>query len=296
MERSFFVVANPASGRQKTQKILREVHQYFSDINCPFRIFETTPSTRGTQLVRENLGENYTDMLIVGGDGTINEAVNGLVHDIPVSIIPAGSGNDFVKMISIGSSLKEQLLTATHGTVQRIDMGLCNDRKFVNGIGIGFDGQIVADMTQRHVPLLSGQAKYYYHVLHILSSYRERMFEMEVDNRYVQKELILLTIAKGTTFGGGFRLTPHASLSDGKLAVCEIGKLSPARRYLNLLKIQKGTHDLLREVILYHATQLTVRENPLLEGHIDGEYMGKPPFSIRILPSSLQIRSRAIFS
>ena len=258
MSRHFFVLVNPQSGRGKSQKIGKKVAEFLRRHEIKFAIFETRNDCRGAQTVEENLTPDYTDLMIIGGDGTINEAINGLKLDLPVSFIPSGSGNDFVKNIRIGSTLKTQLDTALHGPITRIDIGLCNDRKFINGVGIGFDGQIAADMIHRKVPFLSGQLKYYYHVLHILGSYKYRDFDLTIDQVSQRQNLILLTIANGTTFGGGFKLTPHAKLNDGKLSICAIGKLSPLQRYLKVLTLQKGSHHRLKEVSLFDAKEISL--------------------------------------
>ena len=291
MARNIFVIGNPASGIGKTKATLAQVATFLASKGLKFRIFETLPDLRGTQTVAQYLDPSYTDLMIVGGDGTINEVINGMTLDLPVSFIPMGTGNDFVKNINIGHTLVSQLHTAVHGVISRIDLGLCNDRKFINGVGIGFDGQISADMLQHGVPFLSGHVKYYYHVLRILGSYRPRIFDLTIDELQKKQKMILLTVAKGTTFGGGFQLTPHAKLADGNLAICTIGTLSPLMRFLKIHTLQNGTHDRLKAVSLYHARKITIGANPLLEAHIDGEYFNKPPFQISVLPAALQIRT-----
>jgi diacylglycerol kinase (ATP) len=294
MTRKFFVIANPYAGRKKVGKLLKELSDFFlaQQHEVIFEVHETTAESKGNVIVSQNLDESFTDLVIVGGDGTIHEAVNGLKYDIPVSIVPAGTGNDYVKELSIGKSTSEHFETVINGTITNVDLGVCNGQKFVNGVGIGFDGQIVADMIQRKTPLLSGQAKYYYHVLHILSGYRSRAYRVTVDGKFHHKMMILMTIAKGTTFGGGFKLTPHAKLDDGQLAVCEVATIPAWKRYANILRLQNGSHDTLKEVQLYKAKSLLIEENNLLEGHIDGEYLGKPPFDISMLPGGLKVRQR----
>ena len=296
MARKFFVLANPMAGRKKVGKLLRELSDFFlsQESEVAFEIHETRADRKGEETVAQNLDSTFTDLIIMGGDGTIHEAVNGLRFDVPVSIIPSGSGNDYVKVLSIGKSLQEQLQTAIDGTITQVDLGSCNGRKFTNGIGIGFDGQIAADMLRRKVPLLSGQAKYYYHVLQILSSYRSREFRQTIDDKTHTKKMILMTIAKGTTFGGGFMLTPQAKLDDGHFGVCEVAPISAVRRYANLLRLQNGTHDRIREVTLYKSKRIRIEHNPLLEGHIDGEYLGQPPFDIKVLPGGLKVRQKPI--
>ncbi len=294
MNRKFFIVVNPKAGREKVEKITQGLTSFLDAKSCEFNLFETKADKRGTPTVRENLDDTYTDLVIIGGDGTINEAINGLDYDIPVSFVPSGSGDDFVKMIDIGNNTIENFDTLLNGKPKRIDLGICNGRKFINGVGVGFDGQIVADMLNRKVPLLSGHAKYYYHVLQILSSYRFRKYNLSVDGGpFEEKDLILLTVANGTTFGGGFKLTPEAKIDDGVLDICTVGNISALKRYINILRLKKGTHGVLKEIDHYKVESLSIEENDLLEGHIDGEYLGRPPFEISILPSSLTIRTKS---
>ena len=289
--RKVFVVWNPASGG-RSSKIVKQLATYLQASSLDYLIADTSKTKSANKTVQDQLDHTFSDLIIVGGDGTINEAVNGLNFDIPVGIIPAGTGDDFVKMISIGKTLKEQMHSVVHGTVSTIDLGVCNERKFVNGIGIGFDGQIVEDMIAKRVPLLSGHAAYYYHVLRILGGYSEKRFRYRLDDLQLENELILLTIGNGSTFGGGFKLMPQAKIDDGLLEICEIGKLSGLRRFLNIHKLSIGTHDTLSTVKFHQAQKILVEENPLLFAHIDGERLGNPPFDIQVLPKALKLRSR----
>ena len=287
-DRKIFIVWNPASGGHG-KKIVNELTRFIGD-NYSYQVFDTQASKGAKTLVESRFDENFTDLLIIGGDGTINEAVNGLHFDVPISIVPAGTGNDFIKNIQIGKSLNQQFETALEGKIQSVDVGKCNDRLFLNGVGIGFDGQIVEDMVSKRVPLLTGHAAYYYHVLRILGGYRERPFSYSLDGHRHEKELILLTVGNGTTFGGGFKLMPNAKIDDGLLDVCEIGKISGIKRFLNIHKLSNGTHGTLKEVNLYQSQEIMVEENPLLFAHIDGERMGQPPYHIQILPNKIKLR------
>ncbi|MEP0985738.1 diacylglycerol kinase family protein [Ekhidna sp.] len=289
MERKIFVIWNPFAGG-KALKICKALTEKLSQEDLEYQVFDTNESKSATKTVSEFLDDTFTDLIIIGGDGTINESINGLTHDIPVSVIPAGTGDDFIKNVEIGKSLEQQIQTAISGKIIRIDLGRCNNRKFVNGVGIGFDGQIVEDMASKRVPLLTGHVAYYYHVLRILGGYRERSFEFEIDGVSFNKELILLTIGNGTTFGGGFKLMPDAKVDDGLLEVCEIGKVSGLRRFLNINKLSSGTHGSLREVNFHQAKKVTIRANKNLFAHIDGERMGQPPYEIEIIPKNLTLR------
>ncbi|MFK7954087.1 MAG: diacylglycerol kinase family protein [Ekhidna sp.] len=289
-DRKLFIVGNPYSGKRKLRKVIQNLSSFLNARNISYELHDTEASLSAEKTVADKLDTSFTDLIIVGGDGTINEAVNGLRFDIPVSIIPAGTGNDFVKMINIGNSMKDHFETAIDGQIKNIDLGVCNNRKFVNGIGIGFDGQIVEDMAEKKVALLSGHAAYYYHVIRILAGFRERSFSYNLDQKQYKKDLILLTIGNGSTFGGGFKLMPNALLDDGLLEVCEIGELSGLKRFLNIHKLSNGSHESLNSVNFYQATSVTVEKNDLLFAHIDGERMGQPPYEIKTLSKALRIR------
>lgn len=291
MERKLFILNNPTSGgRSRNQRVMREVVHFAEANRLDFKLFETTQVGHARHLVDSHFGKDFTDLVIVGGDGTFNEAINGLTLDVPVTFIPAGTGNDFVKNLPIGKKPEEQLAPLTRSNLKRMDVGICNGRKFLNGIGIGFDGQIVEDMAKRRVPLLTGHAKYYYHVLGILATYKAQKFDYQLDESAHKQDLILMTIGNGTTFGGGFKLMPNAKIDDGLLEICTIGPISGLRRFLNIHKLSDGTHGSMSAVSFHQATSVRVAANPLLFAHMDGERIGNPTFDIGILPGHLLVR------
>ncbi|MEL7144932.1 MAG: diacylglycerol kinase family protein [Bacteroidota bacterium] len=279
------VIYNPHSGKGKGKKIADRFEKFLKDkaINARFEV-----SVPDGSVVHQP--EPAEDVVIIGGDGTFNAVINGLDYQQnTIGFIPAGTGNDFVKMLNIGSTEIDYFECAALGKSRLIDVGQCNSQLFLNGVGIGFDGQIVAEM-QKHKKWLSGHAAYYYEVLRILSTYRERDFQFHMDGVAENASLILMTIGNGSTFGGGFKLTPHADLADGLLDVCQIGKISALRRYLNIPKLQNGNHEVLKEVRMGQVKELVIEANPLLNAHIDGEFMGTPPFHLKVLPGYLTIR------
>jgi diacylglycerol kinase (ATP) len=295
MDEKILVVFNPTSGRGKALKILPKVLAYLQLNGLEFKTFETLANRENSLAeITEELSNGITSVIVIGGDGTINLVANALVNSqIPLGIIPAGTGNDYVKMLHIGSSLKQQIETSVFGKTIKVDVGKCNDRIFVNGIGIGFDGQIAENMINDK-SWLRGHFKYYYHVLKILAFFKSIRLTVMIDGSTTTKNYFLLTIAKGITFGGGFRLVPHGKLDSGLLAICEIAPLAPIKRFLNLIRLEKGTHDQLNEVTLSTATTIHITENKTAKAHIDGEFIGSPPFEISVLKEALLIRTGQI--
>ncbi len=285
------VIANPAAGSAKNyrrQAAMLQAELLVRDWSYDWH--ETAADHPIATLVREKQHQ-HSDILVIGGDGTLHHTINGMTTPVPLSIVPTGTGNDYVKNLDLPKNPDKILDMIEADQRLLVDLGVCNGRKFLNGIGVGFDGQIVADMLQTYVPVLSGHAKYYYHVLRILSTYRERDLTYQQAGQTHVKKLLLLTVAKGTTFGGGFRLTPQGRLDSGKLAICQIGRIGPVRRFLNVGRLSKGTHAHLKEVTLFDTESLCILEQPLVEAHIDGEYLGKPPFDIKVSPRALSIRA-----
>jgi diacylglycerol kinase family enzyme len=130
----FLVVANPAAGRQRVEKILRRLKAFFNHRGIPHRIMETQLGPQGKKSIRELAAEGVQQVVIIGGDGTIYETLNQIPVGSTIGIIPAGSGNDFVKNFSLGKNREEQFTTLVEGDARRIDLGRCNDQIFANGI------------------------------------------------------------------------------------------------------------------------------------------------------------------
>ncbi len=293
MNRKALIVFNPASGRSRSKNILVEVIAKLTDAGIDSSILETRPRVEPSNYIEREIATAITDVVAIGGDGTLNHVLNGIGNsEVTLNVIPTGTGNDFVKNIDIGNHLREHINTIIHGRDFRIDVGQCNDKLFLNGVGLGFDGQIVSDMLNKK-SWLSGHAKYYYFVLKILASFKPVTLGIKLDSYHLEKNLILMTIANGTTFGGGFMLTPEANISDGLLDICLIENISPVKRFLNIHRLNNGTHGKLNEVNFYKTNSIQIETNPLIVGHIDGEYLGHPPFDIKILPAHLKIRVKA---
>jgi len=277
--KNFLILTNP---NKKIEKVTNRVRSSLKELRLPFAVCNN--------LENQSL-ETFTGLIIIGGDGTLNYVINHLSNfDLPIGIIPAGSGNDYVKSLSIGRTLEEQIETAINGQIKEVDIGQCNDHLFLNGFGLGFDGQIAKEFEENRT-ILRGHAAYYYHVIRILANYQPRPLKFSIDGQSFQEKILLLTIAKGTTFGGGFKLTPHANLDDGQFGIGIIRDLKPLKRFLNVHRLKDGSHDQFDEVDFVKGKQIKIEAQPDMTAHIDGELIGNPPFEIRVLPKKLKIRS-----
>lgn len=287
MSRKFLVVVNPAAGGNTAEGKLDWVKTFFTGRGVGFDVVFTDPKNFSLE-INEN-GRSYTDILAIGGDGTINIIINSISGPfVPVSVIPAGTGNDFVKNLNVPEDVEGALETALNGRVKWIDCGLCNGRRFINGLGIGFDGKVVEEMNGNRK---RGRMAYLNTVIKTLAHYRETPLTYSIGNETYISEVFLMAIANGTTFGGGFVLTPEAKVDDGFLDVCLIHPVRPLKRFLKLPLLKKGVHGKLQEVNFFRTRSIAVEGDRLLSAHLDGELIGSPPFNISVIPKMIPFRS-----
>lgn len=292
MHKKIGIIVNPVSGRKSKKQLVADLKAFIAaqDKVVEYDLWETEKRGHASQLAQHAENEAYTDLIIIGGDGTVNEVINGIVgNQIALSTIPTGTGNDFVKSLPWPTTLEEQFHTALYGNSQLIDLGLCNGQKFANTMGLGFDGQVV-DFMEKNGKKFQGHLAYLYTVIKILFSYQEPMADMLIDGQAKKAPIFMAAINNGTTFGGGFLITPEAKVDDGLLDVCLIEKLAVWERLLHLPKVQAGKHHSVKGVSFYQMKAMQVADSQQIVGQIDGEYLGHPPFDISVLPKALRIR------
>jgi YegS/Rv2252/BmrU family lipid kinase len=291
LARKFLVIVNPTAGKGKYLDRLEKIKTEFIKRSVSYDLYFTSEDQKADSLAKSITKEkDYSDLLVVGGDGTINEAVNGLgKKKIPISVISFGTGNDTIKHIQTRFDFESQLKTAFDGDVKIIDSGECNGRFFLNGIGLGFDGKVVERMAAKGKKF-QGYLSYLTEVLRILLTYREKSITAEFNGLKLTEDILLMTVAKGTTFGGGFKINPYANNDDGFLDICMVGKIPNWIRINYVLKMKNGAHRNLSPVSFYKSKEIYISDNPFVVAHMDGEFIGNPPFRIKINPKAVHFR------
>lgn len=231
------------------------------------------------------------DLLIaVGGDGTLNLAVNAIAETQTVlGVVPAGSGNDFARIWVTGLKAEDIVEAALNGSAISIDLGQINDRYFLNIAGIGFDAHMVHHIKHKTWPRAP---RYILHALALLPFYRAREIAIEEASAKVnsgrQPRSFMLSIGNGRYFGSGMPITPHARLNDGVLAYCHIKERFRIATIWCLLRMLFRRH--------LHAAQVKSGQLERIEVstaglpmQADGEYIGTTPAAIRVRPGALRI-------
>jgi diacylglycerol kinase (ATP) len=290
LARKFLIIANPGAGAFGPGNLMDAIYGFFTQNAVEFNIVYTSKTTDyGLGPQRQRLND-FTDILIIGGDGTISAAVNAFRDStLPISIVPAGTGNDFVKNLGVKRNLDRALDIALNGEIIMSDCGICNGRYFINGVGIGFDGKVVEHMTNNR-SAWKGHLAYLSTVVRILALYRESQLKYSYDHTVNEEKILLMTVANGTTFGGGFRITPNARIDDGLLDVCMIREINPLKRFLKIPLLKDGRHGKMKEVDFFNITEIKIGASELLVAHLDGDFIGHPPFDISVLPKKIPFR------
>jgi YegS/Rv2252/BmrU family lipid kinase len=288
--RNILIVINPAAGRSSYEKKLGYLEAKIRERGLEHANFFTERGGKGklTHFLEQHTRIN--EIIILGGDGTLNYVVNEtLKNPLPLGIVSNGTGNDSVKSLHGAMKLDEQVEIVLRGEVKRFDLGLCSGKAFVNGLGIGFDGEVVQRMGDRNNKR-GNHLDYLMTVLRTVAGFKEKPISFDLDDTKFERKVLLMTVSNGTTFGGGFKINPLARADDGYLDVCVVNEISPWLRFWHLPKLRTGAHTRLKKVEFYKAKKVHLHSSDELVAHLDGEFVGHPPFEISILPAVLKVR------
>lgn len=278
--RHFALFVNVQAGKGKPLKVLPAVKHALDQAAYTFVVItDNFPASL----------EMFTDVIIIGGDGTVNYILNRYPDiSVPIGIVPAGSGNDFAFTLFPGTIFSEQVENALHGEPRLIDAGLCNGRIFLNCMGVGFDGEVAREIPA--IKWLSGRFKYYWVVIKKIISYRSRILEINWQDGHTYGRSFMITAANGYRSGGGFKVAPEADWQDGLLELVIIKPLPVWKRFLYLPSIEKGNHLGLPFVESSKVQKLTITSPEPVAGHLDGELIEGRFFEISVIRRRYQFR------
>jgi diacylglycerol kinase (ATP) len=272
-EKHIALVCNPTTGNEKALRITDSIAVLLTGMDIKHSVFTAYWPT---------VWDDFTDVWIIGGDGTVNWFINQYPDiQLPLSVFAGGTGNDFHWMLYGNICLEEQVELVLEGKQQRIDAGICNGRLLLNGVGIGFDGAIVKDLLGKKK--LAGKASYLLSILKNIVGYHERPCTLQMPDETISQDCFMISVANARRYGGGFHVAPKASLTDGLLDVNIVGKISPLKRMRYLPVIEKGEHLDLSFIQYRHTTKIKISSEIILHAHIDGEYLSDKNFEIEVL-------------
>lgn len=268
-----------------------DVEEFLSARNIAYKLHLTTHNAMAPELIREHLDESYTDILVVGGDGTFHEVINGMPHfDINVGVIQSGTGNDFSKALGKSLTMSQQIERAVMAEPKPIDLGLCNEMLFHNGVGIGFDGKVAHRANELKAEQKGSVLSYYQAIAEAIATYKPVPLTIKGVKETTDIKTFMITVANGVAFGGGLRVTPKASVIDGELDVCCIDEVSVLGRLWRLPILLAGKHTQLNKVSYFKTKNIEIEASHEVPAHIDGEIFTGKQFKIGLAPQKLLLR------
>ena len=294
-DKKWFFIVNSTAGRGKTGKKISKLVTSLNEHKIDFEIELTKAPQHAIQIAKDAIKKGFHNIISVGGDGTLNEVVNGVMlsgksEEVNVGIIPEGGGNDFATGFNLSSKIDKAVEILQKLNIRKIDVGKIEDRYFINALGIGFDAR--AAQISNKIKYLNGMPRYLLAVIKALVSLKPFEAEVKLDDYTYNSPFLLIAIGNGKYTGGGFLLTPEALIDDGFLDICFI-KTITRRRILSLLPSAiKGKHLKEPEVDLKQSKTIEVITKTPLPFYTDGELPKlKNPlhFRIELLPKKINL-------
>lgn len=296
------VIVNPVAGAGRTRREWPRIMGLFKVSGLRFEHDITEAPGHAIELAKTAAKNGYETVVSVGGDGTVNEVVNGLyasgnIGETALGIVSTGTGSDYIRTVGIPRRyedacrclLQPKKRTVDLGVVEYTDNGNRVERLFVNFAGFGFDAEIVR-RTTRQFKTLGSLPSYLMGLLATLVSYRNKDISLKLDGELLEKRVCAVIMNNGRYGGGGMFAAPGADLADGWLDVLIIGDMSKPDLLRSLPRIYKGTHLTHPKVTMKRARDIEVSpRSGRIELQADGELLGEVPARFRILPSALNV-------
>ena len=232
------LIANPSAGRGQGGRIAGEALKPLRSADPHCEAVQSRGPGQIASLVASALRTNVNLVAVAGGDGTVNEAVNGYVgiagEHQALGVIPVGTGNDFAKMLGVGNNWQLACERIVAGQLRRVDLGRCNGRVFANGIGAGFDALVALEANG--IGWLRGNAVYGVAVARtLLLRYATPNARIVHDGGVLESRITMLAAANGTTYGGAFRIAPWRA---AKTVAAHSGGATPDSHRLPVTRTQ----------------------------------------------------------
>jgi YegS/Rv2252/BmrU family lipid kinase len=239
-------------------------------------------------------------LVAVGGDGTVNEVVNGIagLDGVELAIVHRGTGGDFVRTFGIPHKLGEALDVARNGSTREVDLGRATLRTwagdeettwFANVASAGMSGA-VAKRVNETGKALGGKVSYAWSTFAVFARWRNAQITVAVDDQERIGPMYDVMVANGRYLGGGMKMTPEADPGDGLFDVLLIGDISKRDLVMTLPKIYRGTHLPHPKAELLRGKKVTIDATIALPVQLDGEQPGTTPASFEVVPNALRLR------
>jgi diacylglycerol kinase (ATP) len=300
----YLVVVNPIAGRGYAEKVIPEIEAGMRKHGLDFDLVRTERPWHAAELVESAANDGYDVIVTASGDGTANEAVNGLMraraaglNHCAFSILPVGTGNDMAYGLGMRGTLEESIATLTENHRKVIDIGFVKGgdypegRYFANGVGIGFDAAV--GFVAIKIRWARGLLAYLIAVIQTVFIYfKAPTVEIAYNDVSYSQASLMVSIMNGQRMGGGFYMAPLGNPGDGYFDLCIVSAPSRARIFGLIPYFLKGTQASQPEITTGRTNKITVKAlKGTLPAHCDGETLCEEgqALSMEIVPAAIEI-------
>ncbi len=287
----YHLIFNPNADNGAHTADYPKIESFFQSVSTTCHSSYTEFPLHAQQLAYEAVKDGASTLISIGGDGTLNEVINGILqadgHPV-LGVIPAGSCNDFIKTLGIPANIDTACQVAAGGTTIGCDVILAGDRYFVNAAGIGFDVHVVEQTRKQRT---RNGLSYLWTVLKNIFQYKAMHLNVINGKDYFEPKALMLTIANGQYYGGQFHIAPQADISDGCMDAILMRDVPGFQRLGLLSKVLHGTHLGDKAVESFHAKDLVIKSEQEMSLQIEGEIYKWPhrEINFKILPGRLRV-------
>lgn len=283
------IIFNPAAGQRDT--IVDELHAaagVWMNQGWQVDLHPTSGPGDGTRLARMAADAHYDVVIAAGGDGTINEVVNGLAGSTTaLGTLPLGTMNVWVRELGLPLQPRAAAAALLRSQVRSIDLGRANGRYFLLMAGIGFDAAITAGVRHEEKRRL-GAFAYVLRGLELAFRIRGTRARLELDGKRVKGRVLMVVVGNSQLYGGLVKITHRASIDDGLLDVCVIRGNNFGSVLFHLIAIIRRRYSLDPDIKYYRARTIRISAHPQLPVQIDGESIGQTPMTFEVAPKALK--------
>lgn len=285
MTRRTLLLTNP--GSRSGERVRQEVRQQLENMG-PLLAVEPDGPAEWFQVIKAHAGR--VDQVVVGGgDGTINMALDGLVETgLPMGLLPLGTANDLARSLQIPEDLDKALAIIETGQIRRIDVAYVNDKSFVNAVGLGLGPRMTREMTPE-IKSRWGVAAYLVGLSRAVRKHKAFRAEVAGDGRSHCAHFLQITVANGIHYGGGLTIADDARLDDGKLDVLLIRRQSRLDMLSNILRLRFGKIRGAMDMSHWRCDQVRINTDDPMDVTADGELVARTPVVCRVRPGALGI-------
>lgn len=300
----WLVVVNPNAGKRKGEKDWSKIAKLLEKYKISYRQVFTHQRQNAILITRKGIEGGYRKIIAVGGDGTMNEVINGCFRqnacpttDLKVAIITVGTGNDWGRMFDIPLDYEEAIKLIAREKTIRQDTGEVFyfqgtrrlKRFFINMAGLGFDALVCRNTNIQKDKGKSSKASYLLSLLKSLFMYSYTSTEINIDGRIIQNEVFTISLGIGKYSGGGMLQTPFAVPDDGLFDITIIKRLRKGEVIRSLKKLYNGTLLDHPKIEGFKGEVIAIDSDPLIHLEADGETLGHSPIEFRIIPRSINV-------